>query len=972
MQHAFWYQQHNRGWGNSWRSRVALVLLVGCISGFGIVTPWVQAESAPVAPLLRLETGMHTATITHLGIDDANRFLVTGSYDKTVRVWDLTTRRLVRILRPPIGVGHEEKIYAVALSPDGKTVAASGWTRTAQETSHAIYIFDRLSGRLLRRLSGVPDAVYHLLYAPDGKFLVATLGSDGLRVYRTQDYTEVARDTAYGGGSYGAAFDATGRLVTASYDGFVRLYERDFRLQTKRQAPGGERPVTVAFAPDGSQVAVGYADNTRVDVLSGQDLALLYTPDSSGVSNGNLSTVAWSADGQRLYAGGEYALPGGNPIRVWTAAGRGPAAGLPVARNTIFSLLPLATGGMVFGTGDPAFGVLDASGQLQGLQEPVIADFRRQREDFLVAADGATVQFHYAPTDQAPTHFALHDRTFTLPPADTHTLTAPVTSAPGLSITDWMDTPSPKLNGTPIKLKPYETALSLAIAPDQQRFLLGTIWSLRLFDRNGIEQWRVPAPSAAWSVNVAGNGQVAVATFGDGTIRWYRLRDGQELLAFFPHNDRKRWVLWTPSGYYDAAPGAEELIGWHVNHSRDQAADFFAVGQFRSTYFRRDVVARVLETLDEAEALRQANTEANRRPEPVALRKALPPVVQILSPADGTVVSAPQVTLQVSIRAPSQEPLTAIKVLVDGRPVEQIRGLQRLSQEESRTLQIPIPPHDCEVTLLAENRYTTSTPATIRLHWQGTREAFVIQPKLYVLAVGVSQYADARLQLNFAAKDAQEFATTLQQQDGRLYREVETKLLLDAQATRDGILDGLEWLERQTTQHDVVAIFFAGHGVNDRNGDYYFLPTNANAEHLKRTGVPFAALKDTVSSLPGKVLFFIDTCHAGNAMGTRRGATDITAVINELTSAENGAVVFAASTGNQYSIEDPAWGNGAFTKALIEGLRGRADYPGKGRITINMLDLYLSERVKELTKGQQTPTTTKPQSIPDFPVAWVQ
>jgi hypothetical protein len=498
------------------------------------------------------------------------------------------------------------------------------------------------------------------------------------------------------------------------------------------------------------------------------------------------------------------------------------------------------------------------------------------------------------------------------------------------------------------------------------------VWSLRLFDRNGIEQWRVPAPSAAWSVNVAGNGQVAVAAFGDGTIRWYRLRDGQELLAFFPHTDRKRWVLWTPSGYYDAAPGAEDLIGWHVNHGRDQAADFFAVGQFRTTYFRRDVVAKSLETLNEAEALRQANTEANRRPEPVAMRKALPPVVQILAPADGTTVSTPQVTLQVSVRAPSQEPLTAIKVLVDGRPVEQIRGLQRLSQEEGRTLQIPIPPHDCEVTLLAENRYTTSAPATIRLHWQGTREAFVIQPKLYVLAVGVSQYADTRLQLNFAAKDAQEFATTLQQQHGRLYREVETKLLLDAQATRDGILDGLEWLERQTTQHDVAAIFFAGHGVNDRNGDYYFLPVNVNAEHLKRTGVPFAALKDTVSSLPGKVLFFIDTCHAGNVMGTRRGATDITAVINELTSAENGVVVFAASTGNQYSIEDPAWGNGAFTKALIEGLRGRADYPGKGRITINMLDLYLSERVKELTKGQQTPTTTKPQSIPDFPVAWVQ
>ena len=93
--------------------------------------------------------------------------------------------------------------------------------------------------------------------------------------------------------------------------------------------------------------------------------------------------------------------------------------------------------------------------------------------------------------------------------------------------------------------------------------------------------------------------------------------------------------------------------------------------------------------------------------------------------------------------------------------------------------------------------------------------------------------------------------------------------------------------------------------------------------------------------------------------------------VNELASAENGAVVFASSTGRQYSLEDPAWGNGAFTKAVVEGLSGKADYAKKGKITINMLDLFISERVKELTKGQQTPTTTKPQTVPDFPIAVV-
>ena len=92
-------------------------------------------------------------------------------------------------------------------------------------------------------------------------------------------------------------------------------------------------------------------------------------------------------------------------------------------------------------------------------------------------------------------------------------------------------------------------------------------------------------------------------------------------------------------------------------------------------------------------------------------------------------------------------------------------------------------------------------------------------------------------------------------------------------------------------------------------------------------------------------------------------------MINELTRAQNGAVVFAASTPNQYSLENPAWGNGAFSKAVIEGLDGKADERRTGRITVTMLDLYVAERVKELTKGQQTPTTIKPDSVPDFPVA---
>jgi WD40 repeat protein len=107
-----------------------------------------------------------------------------------------------------------------------------------------------------------------------------------------------------------------------------------------------------------------------------------------------------------------------------------------------------------------------------------------------------------------------------------------------------------------------------------------------------MEIWGIPAPWLIWAVNISGNGKVAVAGLGDGTIRRYRMKDGKEIPALFPHSDRKRWVLWTPSGYYDASARAEDLTGWHINNGKDKAADFFPVSQFRSDYNRPDLAAK--------------------------------------------------------------------------------------------------------------------------------------------------------------------------------------------------------------------------------------------------------------------------------------------------------------------------------------------------------------------------------------------
>src|SRR5262249_27402954 len=111
---------------SGWRGGLLLAGL--CALAASPLAP--EAPPAPqisTAPELRSGTRTHTAPTPKRAADAAGRFLVTGSVDKTLRVWDLKTGALLTSLRPPIGMGNVGKVASVALSPDGRIVAAGEW-----------------------------------------------------------------------------------------------------------------------------------------------------------------------------------------------------------------------------------------------------------------------------------------------------------------------------------------------------------------------------------------------------------------------------------------------------------------------------------------------------------------------------------------------------------------------------------------------------------------------------------------------------------------------------------------------------------------------------------------------------------------------------------------------------------------------------------------------------------------------------
>ncbi|MGB8145454.1 MAG: hypothetical protein WCF05_09835, partial [Chromatiaceae bacterium] len=198
------------------------------------------ADGLPTEPILRLETGMHTGPIKRISVDQAGGLLITASDDKTLRLWTLDDGNLSKTLRAPIGEGEEGRLYAAALSPDGQWIAAGGATKAGTEGpgNYHLYLFDRVSGELRQHLFGLPNVINHLCFSRDGGYLAASLGGDGIRVWATDGWRQVASDSDYGDASHWCDFDAKGHLVTTSLDGQIRLYDGQFHLAAKRAAPG--------------------------------------------------------------------------------------------------------------------------------------------------------------------------------------------------------------------------------------------------------------------------------------------------------------------------------------------------------------------------------------------------------------------------------------------------------------------------------------------------------------------------------------------------------------------------------------------------------------------------------------------------------------------------------------------------------------------------------------------------------------
>ena len=942
----------------------------------------------PLTPFLRLAGPTHLGVVQGVAANADCSTLLTVSMDKTARIWNGADGTQRSIIRPPIGTGSDGAIYAVALSPNGRLAALGleGYT-TRFDGSQAVAILDLATSTMIARVGPLHEAALDLEFSPDGSRLAVNERHHGLHVFATDSWQEISDDLLKGGVDFlvGLAFGPDGSLYTFTNGGVLSRFDQDGKQPQRAIIKGKIGGMSAAVDPTGRLIALGFYDQNEIALVDATTLKEVSRipgpPRQLGYPGG---IVAFNAKGLLAMTTGR--LDNGTlTIRVMAPDPVEPngwrqVSDTPVTNNTIFALKPCGDG-FAFGSGEPALGVISPDHGLVWSSRGIVADMTNKLgPNFTISVDAARVRFGLKEGLGEPVLFDLDQETLTDSPVSPPGMIQADTKS--LRVERWFNsTEVPLLEGKPIAFETGNMARAVAIAPGGDGIVLGTSSGIERFDRAGKSRWsRSQGLDETYGLDIAGS--TVVSAHADGTLRWRRLSDGKEFLALFIEPLTRRWVAFTPEGYYMASPGGDDLIGWQINRGWGQSGDFFPVSRFRERYYRPDIVNLAFSTQDSklaADRLGNTNGHTVR----ASVVDSLPPIVKIVAPKSGSTINNPNLVVDFSVRSPSGKSIDGLEALIDNRPAQiedstQSRDNDAAGAQWTGRLRITFPTTARELGLLARAGGIAGETDRVKLvaPADGPPSASdLLKPKLYALVVGVSRYQSTSLKpLTYAAKDAADLASLLKSAKGSLYGDAEVKLLTDDTATIQGVKEGLAWLERSVRRNDIGLVYLAGHGLTDATGTYWFMASDSEPATSAPTGISGKELLESLPNLAGQPVMLLDTCYSGAAAmsAATKGSVDINGIVSDLSQSDNRVITLAAASGREISQENPIWGNGAFTKAVIEGLRdGKAELgPVRdGKIRISQLRSYVAQRVGDLTNFTQHPVLNLPDPSDD-PVIW--
>lgn len=249
----------------------------------------------------------------------------------------------------------------------------------------------------------------------------------------------------------------------------------------------------------------------------------------------------------------------------------------------------------------------------------------------------------------------------------------------------------------------------------------------------------------------------------------------------------------------------------------------------------------------------------------------------------------------------------------------------------------------------------------------------------HAIVIGVANYRNVSGLPEAVLNDARDVAAVLKSNIHCGYESANVYLLLDGEATLEGIRKALATVAGKSGPEDTVVFFFSGHGARLGDPDdpeSALLPVECDGHALAATSLSEAEFSSALRRFDAnRVLVLIDACHSAGAGSFKgQGAGELRALgyseksLGRLAQGV-GRVLMASSRASEVSWVLPKARNSVFTSHLLDALRGQARTSGDGLIRVFEIFNHVSEMVGREMPGRQHPVFEASDLEDNFPVA---
>ena len=538
----------------------------------------------------------------------------------------------------------------------------------------------------------------------------------------------------------------------------------------------------------------------------------------------------------------------------------------------------------------------------------------------------------------------------------------------------------------------------IVISPDPEEkkvVCLANQNQIRIIDiDNGKELQRLPEePSGIQAFDFTPDGKNILVLNGDYVFTLYSYPKFEKLFSFLSVRDRSVDLPFTDDNFYFGGKFMTKLF------SIEDQGKIYPVDQYDLQYNRPEKILSKTPygdtSLIELYKIAFEKRKNKYSKQMQGINQSERPTVAINNRESVPVILV-QRDLKLSLSLKSKSLLSELMVRVNKVPIYGIKNLQ-LGKKNSMdtTLNLLLSHGDNLVEISVFDKEGRQSAIEILKVKRMMEDGFI--PDIYIVAIGVSEYKMSGYNLRYAAKDAEDFTNAIGNDKGSFAHK--HKLVLKNSEVDINCLKKIKDFLKNAKENDQVIIFMAGHGVLDKNLDYYFAVHDLDFNAPEKNGITIESIEKLFSEiLPFKKLLIMDSCHSGelmkedatvvkvsnegegaitfrssgNGVGQNSRIKKTARLINKMFAELNtvsGATILTATAGSDFAMESSELKNGLFTYCFLNGLKTmEADLDRDKFIYLDEMIPFLRKKVSALSNGEQEPNTRYENEYLDFKI----